>query len=237
MAVVDYTVGFGSNPMTVKRRLSAFLILVLSLASPVPAVEARQAPGYSEITAPAPGSAVQGIVTIRGSANHPSFVAYDLAFAYGDDLTETWFPLGATVESPVQDDVLGLWDTSRVSPGLYVLRLRVFLSTGAVLESQVPGLSIGIPTAAPAPGVPTPSPAPALPTVTLPPVAPLPAEVLPAPGDPVASALTIGAAMAAGGLVLLSLYLALQRSLAVWLGGLRMRRVLRGPHRPRPPRT
>lgn len=223
--------------MTATRRLCAFLILAWLLAASMQAAEARQAPGYSEITAPAPGSAVQGIVTIRGSANHPSFLAYDLAFAYGNDPTETWFPLGATVESPVQEEVLGLWDTSRVSPGLYVLRLRVFLSTGAVLESQVRGLSIGIPTALPAPGVPTPTPAPVVPTVALPPLAPLPAEVQPAAGDPIASALTIGGAMAAGGLVLLSLYLALQRALAVWLGGLRMRRVLRGPHRPRPPRS
>ena len=216
--------------MTAIRNRFALVTLAILTASPH-AAEARQAPGYSEITSPAPGSAVQGIVTIRGSANHPSFVAFDLAFSYADDPTQTWFLLGPTVESPVQDDALGLWDTSRVSPGSYILRLRVFLSTGAVLESQVRGLTIGLPTKALAPGAPTSTPVPVTPTPTLPPAALAVPQGPSRAGDPVPSALAIGAAMAAAGLVLLGVYMALQRALSVWLGGLRMRRVLRGPHR------
>jgi hypothetical protein len=216
----------------------ASIVLALALAlvpSSVEAAEARQAPGYAEIASPEAGSAVQGIVTITGSANHPSFTAYDLAFAYADNPTDTWFPLGPTVRSAVVQGPLGLWDTSRISPGAYVLRLRVFLSTGAVLESQARGITIGLPTTTPAPGAASPTSTSVPPTPTL--VAPFPTP----PGaaarpDPVGSALAIGGATAVAGLVLLAVYLALQRSLSVWLGDLRMRRVLRGPRRSRPPR-
>ncbi|HET7009510.1 MAG TPA: hypothetical protein VFI11_01940 [Anaerolineales bacterium] len=219
--------------MNTGHRLWAMVIggLILVWAE---AAEARQAPGYAEITSPSPGSAVQGIVTIQGSANHPSFVEYDLAFGYSDDPTDTWFPLGPRVTSPVVDGALGLWDTGKISPGVYVLRLRVSLSNGTILESQV-RVSVGLPTASPVPGAPTSTKVPVLPTTTPLPPAPLPVE--PADADPVASAMTIGAAMAVAGFVLLGVYLALSRALAVWLGGLRMRRVLRGPHRARARRS
>ena len=210
-------------------------LALVMLALPRPAsAPPRQAPGYAEITAPEPGSSIHGIVTVRGSANHPSFASYDLAFSYSEDATGTWFAIGPSVTSPVVDGALGLWDTSQISPGRYVLRLRVLLLTGAVLEAQVRDLRLGLPPAASsaAPATPTPALGPA--TATPPPLVVSPAEAS-TPGNPVGEALIIGGVMAAGGLVLFGGYITLQHALAVWLGGLRMRRVLRGPRSPRPP--
>jgi hypothetical protein len=211
-------------------------MLALLVLAPLSGLRAppRQAPGYAEITQPVPGSVLEGIVTLRGSANHPSFTSYDLAFTYGDDTTGTWFTIGSPSTTPVVDGPLGLWDTSTVSPGIYVLRLRVFLSTGAVFDSQVRDLRIGLPApetsaASPSatPGQVTPTPS-ALPAMVVAPPAP------PTPANPAFAALTIGASMAAGGLLLFGAFIALRRSLGIWLGGLRMRRVLRGPQRTRP---
>jgi hypothetical protein len=210
-------------------------LAVVMLALPQPAsAPPRQAPGYAEITAPEPGSSVRGIVTLHGSANHPSFASYDLAFSYSEDETGTWFAIGPSVTSPVIDGALGLWDTSQISPGLYVLRLRVLLSTGAVLEAQVRDVRLGLPPSASSavPATPTPVIGPA--TATPPPLVVSPAEAS-TPGNPVGAALVIGGVMAAGGLLLFGGYIKLQQALAVWLGGLRMRRVLRGPRPPRPP--
>ena len=233
MRVVNYPVGF-DPPMSRLHWVPVSLAFVL-LAVPLPAAAPlRQAPGYAEITVPEPGSSVQGIVTVRGSANHPSFASYDLAFSYPEDSTGTWFAIGPSVTSPVVDGALGLWDTSQISPGRYVLRLRVLLSTGAVLEAQVRDVRLGLPPSASsaAPASPTPALGPA--TATPPPLVVSPAEPT-TPGHPVGAALIIGGVMAAGGLLLFGGYNTLQHALAVWLGGLRMRRVLRGPRSPRPP--
>ena len=235
MRVVNYPVGFHPAMSRLHWFPLSFAVALLAYPSAASA-PLRQAPGYAEITVPEAGSSVQGIVTIRGSANHPSFASYDVAFAYPEDPTGTWFAVGPSVTSPVIDGALGLWDTSQISPGRYVLRLRVVLSTGAVLESQVRDLRIGLPPAASsaAPASPTPALHPA--TATPSPLVVSPAEPS-APGNPVGAALAIGGAMAAGGLLLFGGYITLQHALAVWLGGLRMRRVLRGPHRPRPPQS
>ena len=200
---------------------------------PVAPALARQAPGYAEITQPSPGSPVQGIVTILGSANHPSFASYDLAFAFADDSTGTWFGIGSPATTPVVDGPLGLWDTTQISPGRYVLRLRVNLSTGAVLESQVSDVHIGLPATVPSAAPKSPTPERASATSTSVP-SPLTSSQAPSPArDPVGAALAIGAGMAAGGLVLFGAFVGLQRALSVWLGGLRMRRVLRAPRRSR----
>jgi hypothetical protein len=233
MRVVNYPVGF-DLPML---RLHWFPVslAVVMLAFPLPAsAPPRQAPGYAEITVPEPGSSVQGIVTVHGSANHPSFASYDLTFSYAEDATGTWFATGPSVTSPVVDGALGLWDTSQISPGRYVLRLRVLLSTGAVLEAQVRDLRLGLPPAASSAARATPTTALVPATATPPPLVDSPAEPS-TPGNPVGAALVIGGVMAAGGLLLFGGYITLQHALAVWLGGLRMRRVLRGPRSSRPP--
>jgi hypothetical protein len=194
-----------------------------------------QAPGYAEILTPAGGDSLDGLVSIEGTADHPSFLRYDLAFAYDPNPTDTWYPLGEPVPTRAQQGTLGLWDVSDLSPGTYQLRLRVHLEGGAILEDTVRGLRIGLPALA---AVPTSRPAvpTALPTSTSPadghvPSAP-PTSRAPSP-DPVAVAVIIGGVTAAAFLVLLALYMPLRRSLAEWAGTMRMRRILRQDQRRR----
>jgi hypothetical protein len=186
-----------------------------------------QAPGYAEITSPTEAQPLEGLVSVQGSADHPSFVHYDLAFAYDPNPTDTWFPIGEPVSTRGRQAVLGLWDTSQLSPGVYQLRLRVFLEGGTILEDIAAGLRVGLPAvAAPASVGTAPVPRPTLP----PTVTPTPAVVPPAvqrAGDPVLLALGIGGFTAAAFLVILAMYLPLRRGLALWAGSLRMRRVLR----------
>jgi len=219
--------------MTKVRWFSAPLALLVLIHLPAAPGPARQAPGYAEITQPSPGSPVEGIVTIQGSANHPSFTSYDLAFAFADDPTGTWFSIGSAATAAVVDGPLGLWDTTGISPGRYVLRLRVFLSTGAVLESQVRDIGLGLPAPALSAAPLSPTPERALSTSTPVPAPTASPQTASPTRDPVGAALTIGAGMAAAGLLLFGAFIGLQRALAVWLGGLRMRRVLHAPRRSR----
>ncbi len=99
-------------------------------ASPTPQA-ATPAPGGTDpltgltpvppgLSAPLAGSTLSGIVTISGSAP----AAWELAFAYRDDPTGTWFPLAASSE-PLTGGLLPAWDTTLITDGLYTLRLRV----------------------------------------------------------------------------------------------------------------
>jgi hypothetical protein len=108
------------------RWLLALLALLLALsATPV------RAQTGNAISAPAEGDTVAGIVIIQGTANHPNFLRYELAFRRvagpGD-----WIVF-AEADQPVRDGTLAVWDTTvgrqvnaAVFPdGVYELRLRV----------------------------------------------------------------------------------------------------------------
>ncbi len=142
--------------------------LILSLG-PATAGAQAQIAGYAEILLPVAGSAVSGVVTLRGTADHPWFQSYDLAFAYSLNPTETWFPLGEAVLTPVRDDRLGIWDTTGISDGNYTLRLRVWLTDATVLVGLVENVRVRNyhPAETPTPA-PTsfPSPTPLTPTPT-----------------------------------------------------------------------
>jgi len=219
----------------VKRQVMwAAVFGLLAVLSPPTAPALAQAPGYAEITSPAGGAALAGLIAIEGSADHPSFLRYDLAFAYDPNPTDTWFPVGEPVSTRARQATLALWDTSDLAPGLYQLRLRVFLDNGAILEDHAVGLRVGLPAAAPlSTGVALAATPTIVPLSTATP-AQLPAETR-SPGDPVLLALGIGGFMAAALLVILAAYLPLRRGLAVWAGQLRMRRVLRQDLRRRRP--
>ena len=123
------------------RALLAALLAALVLL-PDATGSAAQAPGFAEISSPAPGDSLAGMVTISGSANHPAFVAYDLAFGYANDATGTWFPIAESVTNPVTDGPLALWDTRPLSDEAYALRLHVQLEDGSVLEAIVGDLQV-----------------------------------------------------------------------------------------------
>jgi hypothetical protein len=118
------------------------------------AAAALQVPGFAELTSPQPGEVVTGLVTLRGTADHPAFNRFEVQFAYADDETDTWFSIGEPVDTPVIDGRLALWDTAGITDGDYTLRLLVWLQDGRSLEAQVPGVRVRnytvVPTAAPA---------------------------------------------------------------------------------------
>ncbi len=94
------------------------------------------------ITSPAADEALRGQVNIIGSTDVPNFVSAQLDFAYASDVISergengTWFPLQVLTQ-PVFDSPLYTWDTTSITDGEYILRLRVFTSDGGVQEVTV----------------------------------------------------------------------------------------------------
>lgn len=119
--------------------------IVAAILIPLCGSQTVRAQGESrvEITAPLPGAYLQGSTTIRGTTLHPTFVRYELAFAYDSDLTGTWFTIQEPVFTAVDDNgILGQWDTTGLTDGTYGLRLRVYVSERDFLEAVVRGLRV-----------------------------------------------------------------------------------------------
>ena len=186
------------------RRLSLLLILFSMAAQDTPPVA---------ITSPAPDALLRGQVTITGNVQFTSFLSAQLDFAYASDPTNTWFNI-QSFSQPLTDSTLAVWDTTSITDGDYVLRLRVNFEDGTFQDVTVP-IQIGNdvqPTPTPEPTVtpepesvliPTPFLLVASPTPTEPP-RPTPTAL---PPNPVSLGQTqIYASLGRGALVILGLF-------------------------------
>lgn len=107
--------------------LFSFLLLMFIF------VAARHAAAQSNgISAPAPGETLAGVVTVMGTAVHPDYLRYELAFLNEANQSAGWIVF-AEGSQQVSNGVLAIWDTTvgqnvgaPVFPdGRYQLRLRV----------------------------------------------------------------------------------------------------------------
>lgn len=94
-----------------------------------------------EISNPLPGEAVQGLVQVIGTVQADGFVSYKLDFTFMDNPSQTWFTI-ATGSQPIQDDILGEWDTTVLTDGDYNLRLSVQVQNGSPVIMMVEGLRV-----------------------------------------------------------------------------------------------
>jgi hypothetical protein len=187
-----------------KRQSLTFLVLFLIAAQDTPPVA---------ITSPLPDELLRGQVTITGRVDLPSFLAAQLDFAYASNPTDTWFNI-QTYLQPMTDSTLAVWDTTSITDGDYMLRLRVNLEDGSVQEVTVP-IKIGndlLPSPTPEPTA-TPEPETVLiPTPFLLAASPTPTDLprptpTPLPTNPVSLKQNqIYASLGRGALVILGLF-------------------------------
>jgi hypothetical protein len=156
---------------------------------------------------------LRGEVTVTGKIDVPTFQSAQLEFAYASNPTNTWFTIQA-FSQPVAESTLAVWDTTSITDGDYVLRLRLTFEDGTLQEVTVP-IKIGndvLPTPTPEPTA-TPEPETALiPTPFLLAASPTPTkEPRPTPtalpSNPVALGQNqIYASLGRGALVILGLF-------------------------------
>ena len=116
-------------------------IVLAAAALLIPAAGVLAQESVPVITSPTGGQALQGLVQITGSTQVDGFASAELAFAYADDTTGTWFLIAAPA-APVTSGLLAEWDTSSITDADYVLRLRVFRQDGSSVETRVTGLRV-----------------------------------------------------------------------------------------------
>ena len=111
-------------------KLRLFLLFVLLL------IAAQEEPPIA-ITSPLAGDVLRGEVTITGTTDIPNFFSAQLDFSYASNPTGTWFAI-QTLSQPVTDSIIATWDTTAISDGDYILRLRVNLLDNTSQEITVP---------------------------------------------------------------------------------------------------
>jgi hypothetical protein len=102
----------------------------------IPSVVTAQGITSPVLTAPTNGQVLHGQVSVTGTTDIPNFASAELDFAYASDSTGTWF-LIQTFSQPIADSVITTWDTTSVTDGDYILRLRVTLQDGSFQDATV----------------------------------------------------------------------------------------------------
>ncbi len=124
--------------MTGSGALPRLLTAVLAATTALCAVQpvSAQAAIPPVITSPSDGQVVQGQVQVNGVTDIPNFASAELDFGYDSDPTGTWFTIQSGLQ-PAAGGLLATWDTTTVSDGDYVLRLRVLLLDGSAQDALV----------------------------------------------------------------------------------------------------
>jgi hypothetical protein len=91
-------------------------------------------PGQIILTSPEAGDVIKGTVELIGTVDIPNFGFYKYEVArMGSD---TWATISAD-RNPVNNGLLGRWNTTALTPGDYQLRLVVTDNQGVVLPACV----------------------------------------------------------------------------------------------------
>lgn len=131
------------------------------------------------ISYPADNDVVRGLISITGSAVHPSFDRYQLAYVLEPNANDQWIGIGPEYREQIVNGELAIWDTTTVPDGSYSLRLRVVRLDGNYTEIEVHHIVVANtqPTETPTPS------ASATPTVTPTSLPPTPTIVIAVPVD------------------------------------------------------
>jgi hypothetical protein len=132
---------FSAAPWRSGGWLALIILISLTLLGSAQAAPLPQGADIAQITAPTEGQALAGLVTISGSADHPEFARYELAYGPDPNPNDAWQPF-AEGKQAVENGTLGTWNTSVIADGQYALRLRVIRKDSNYSEGFVRGLKV-----------------------------------------------------------------------------------------------
>ena len=114
----------------------SLLVLVTLPNAPTALMQGNE---VARIDVPASGSSVIGTVEIRGravTADRSRFSFYRLHYGSGS-APSSFRPIGSPVDQPVENGVLGVWDTAPLIQGEYTVQLTVYDTSGATTTAHV----------------------------------------------------------------------------------------------------
>jgi hypothetical protein len=176
-----------------------------------------------ELIDPLPGSAVQGLVQIIGTISIDGLEFYRLEFSSQKTQSKTWFLINEN-DLMITNDIIGEWDTSVLTDGIYDLRLTVVKESGESTVELSEGIRIRNYTPIET-DTPSPTSDVSFPTTTIefaPTTTPT-TTILPSPTSPrpnpagvdqtsIADAVLIGGIIGSVGTLILALYINIRRN-------------------------
>lgn len=124
-----------------RRNIHWINLLLLGWVLVAPRIANAQFAFEVTINSPQTGDAIQGVIPIIGSAAVDGFNSYQLVFSHRDDPTETWFVIESS-DVPINNGILGEWDTSNITDGTYQVRLNVIREEEEPIVVLVEGLRV-----------------------------------------------------------------------------------------------
>jgi hypothetical protein len=124
--------------------LAIILIALLNptlLHHPAQAAPQPQGQAIAQITSPAEGQTLTGLVAVSGSADHPEFARWELAYGPDPNPNDAWQPF-AGGDKPILNGTIGTWNTGIIADGRYALRLRVIRKDSNYDEAFARGLQV-----------------------------------------------------------------------------------------------
>ena len=103
----------------------------------IPSVVMAQGMTSPVITAPTAGQILRGQVSITGTTDISNFASAELDFAYVSRLDRNMVHLRDFFPACREFSQLAIWDTTSISDGDYILRLRVTLQDGSAQDATV----------------------------------------------------------------------------------------------------
>ncbi|HYU18318.1 MAG TPA: hypothetical protein VEQ11_06440 [Chloroflexota bacterium] len=128
----------GSGTLARVRGRLPLKLLLLALGLLLGAASAL-ADDVDRIDEPASGAHVSGQVEIRGRATGPDpirFSFYHIHYGVGSS-PSILRPIGPASDQPIVSGRLGVWDTSTLSPGEYLILLTVYDTSGNTTRARV----------------------------------------------------------------------------------------------------
>ena len=111
------------------------------------------------ISFPSRDATVFGVVGVMGTVSVPNFDHYNVEYGLGENPIG-WGWVSGPHLAPVRDGQITVWDTSRLAPGVYTLRVTAWDRLGRTYEARVRCIVVPPPTETPTPTVETPTPTP-----------------------------------------------------------------------------
>jgi hypothetical protein len=121
--------------------ITLIALISLGLLHPAQAAPQLQGQAIAQITSPTAGQTLTGLVAVTGSADHPEFARWELAYGPNPNPNDAWQPF-ASGEQPVLNGTIGIWNTGVIADGGYDLRLRVVRKDSNYDETFVRGLQV-----------------------------------------------------------------------------------------------
>lgn len=125
------------------RRYALFLLLLLLIAAPV--LQAQDETDDPNITVLVPLVALGGTVELRGTVAPSDLQSYFfevIPAEQASDPAAIWTPVTLPSGTPITNGAVGLFNTTALPDGRYVLRVRVLLSTGGQIVERIAPITI-----------------------------------------------------------------------------------------------